>query len=73
MILVKPDAIDHCGKIIADALHYGLVVSRLRMLKFNEELVHGLFPGADMSEQHLFMSDNSLAVEFTGEEALQTL
>lgn len=73
MVLVKPDAIDHCGKIIADALHYGLVISRLRMIKFNEELVHGFFAGADLDEVHLFLSDNSLAVEFTGEGAQSTV
>ena len=75
LIIVKPDAMAHCGKIISEIQNYGFQLTRVLMLKFDDDMVRAFFDPRGQKKDFLELSslmtsDNSLAIEVTGENAI---
>lgn len=43
LLLIKPDGLPNCGKIISSIQDLGLTVARIQMLKFDDEMVRVFF------------------------------
>jgi nucleoside diphosphate kinase len=65
----------HCGKIMTEIQNYGFQLTRVLMLKFDDDMVRAFFDPRGQKKDFLELSslmtsDNSLAIEVTGENAI---